>query len=159
MFFFSCCTIVAAALLVYVWLFGVFVLSPLCWFQCFLETPNKSLPGLSVNEAFTLPQCYESKHKPGSSASFVPVVLSHEFSPALGIGFHSFHPAFLPIPSRSHVAFVKVFPANIRNSKKQNRQQWKPIPYLSRLLPGASSNDLPSFAGFLLFLIWQIPLR
>lgn len=78
----------------------------------------------------------------GSSAPFVPGVLSHEFNPALSTNFHSFN---LELPG----VFAKVPPAHIRKS----------VPYLSRLSPGASSNDPLSFAGFLLFLIWQIPLR
>lgn len=88
---------------------------------------------------------------PGSSASFVPVALSHEFNPAISIDFHSFN---LETPiTAPQSTFLKMRFPQILGKKKSL------APYLSLLLPAASSDDPLSFAVFPLFLIWQIPLR
>lgn len=49
---------------------------------------------------------------PGSSASFVPVVLSHEFNPAISIDFHSFN-LETPITAPQSTFFAEISP-NIR---------------------------------------------
>lgn len=46
---------------------------------------------------------------PGSSASFVPVVLSHEFNPAISIDFHSFN-LETPITAPQSTFFGRDFP-------------------------------------------------
>lgn len=52
---------------------------------------------------------------PGSSASFVPVALSHEFNPAISIDFHSFN-LETPIKAPQSTIFNEISP-NIRKKK------------------------------------------
>lgn len=79
---------------------------------------------------------------PGSSAAFVPPLLSHEFNPTINIDFH-----FNLLKRELHAQI----------SLQPERKTGASNTYLSLLWPGASSNDPLSSAIFQLFLIWPSP--